>query len=165
MACRPYGSRTHRKPALLPKLKGVKRPSTVNTPAPKPKSPPRNNAPGKFIEPSPPMQLKSPVAPQVAQTLVAESPQSATHSRTLPTMSKAPVSDTQRLREPVATLAPAVMMLQSLVPLSVPESGVPSAAICHSWFVGSRLPALRQAAPAWNHVRLADGVTPGIDAA
>ena len=85
-------------------------------------------------------------------------------------MSNAPVSDTHRLREPVFTgssgsVNVVVVMLQSLVPMSVPGSGVPSAPACHSALVASRLLALRHAACAWNQVILADGVTPAIDTA
>src|SRR5262245_24611506 len=90
--------------------------------------------------------------------------QSATHSATLPTMSKWPVSETQPAREPVGSTSSA-SMLQSLEPLSTPGSGVPSAAICHSWFVASRFPALRHAAAAWNQLRNLAGATPGMDTA
>ena len=44
-------------------------------------------------------------------------------------------------------------------------SGVPRAAACHSAFVGSRFPAFRAAAVAWNQVMCRDGVTPGMDTA
>ena len=52
-------------------------------------------------------------------------------------------------------------VLQSVVPLSGPGSGVPFAPTCHSAFVGSRLPALAHASCAWNHVMFAEGVTAG----
>jgi len=39
--------------------------------------------------------------------------------------------------------------------------GVPATAACHSAFDGSRLRAFSHAAWAWNHVRFADGLTPG----
>ena len=51
-------------------------------------------------------------------------------------------------------------MLQSVVPLSGPGSGVPATAACHSAFDGSRLRAFSHAACAWNQVICADGVTP-----
>ena len=76
-------------------------------------------------------------------------------------MSKAPRADTQPLRDPVATATNALAVLQSVVPLSGPGSGVPVTAACHSAFDGSRLRAFLHAACAWNHVMFADGVTPG----
>jgi hypothetical protein len=76
--------------------------------------------------------------------LVARSAQSATHSFTFPTMSKTPQLDLQLEREPVFTASPAAEMLQSVVPLSVPGSGVPAAAPCHSRFVSSCLPESRR---------------------
>ena len=76
-------------------------------------------------------------------------------------MSKAPSDDTQLLREPVATTVNVLRVLQSVVPLSGPGSGVPATAACHSAFDGSRLPAFVHACCAWNHVMNADGVTPG----
>jgi hypothetical protein len=72
--------------------------------------------------------------------------QSATHSNRLPTMSKAPSADTQSLRDPVATATSGEPLLQSVVPLSRPGSGVPITAACHSAFDGSRLRAFLQAA-------------------
>ena len=53
------------------------------------------------------------------------------------------------------------LLLQSVVPLSGPASGVPVAPICHSALVGSRLPALAHASCAWNHVMFAAGITAG----
>ena len=49
------------------------------------------------------------------------------------------------------------MLLQSVVPLSAPGSGVPITAACHSAFEGSRLRAFSHAACAWNQVSDADG--------
>jgi predicted RecA/RadA family phage recombinase len=69
----------------------------------------------------------------------AWSTQSATHSWTFPTMSNTPQADLQLLREPVFTI-PGELTAQSVVRLSVPGSGVPATASCHSWFVGRRLP-------------------------
>jgi hypothetical protein len=76
-------------------------------------------------------------------------------------MSKAPSDDTQLLRDPVGTLVNALAVLQSVVPLSGPGSGVPATAACHSAFDGSRLREFLQACCAWNQVMNADGVTPG----
>ena len=45
-----------------------------------------------------------------------------------PTMSNAPRADTQAIRDPVATATPALAVLQSVVPLSGPGSGVPMTA-------------------------------------
>jgi|SRR5438046_10344671 len=72
-------------------------------------------------------------------------------------MSKAPRADTQLLREPVRDTEPVAALLQSVVPLSGPGSGVPFAPTCHSALVGSRLPALAHASCAWNHVMCAEG--------
>jgi hypothetical protein len=44
-------------------------------------------------------------------------------------------------------------------------SGVPAAARCHSWFVGSRLSESAQACSACNQVMQALGFTPGIETA
>jgi len=60
-----------------------------------------------------------------------------------------------------ATTAPAVAVLQSVVPLSPPGSGVPITAACHSAFDGSRLRAFSHAACAWNQVVREDGMPPG----
>src|SRR5882724_4203425 len=81
-------------------------------------------------------------------------------------MSKAPSADTQPLRDPVATCVLLTLaVLQSVVPLSGPGSGVPATANCHSAFDGSRLRELPHACCAWNHVTHAVGCTPGIDTA
>src|SRR5690606_21045488 len=87
--------------------------------------------------------------------------QSATHSKRFPTMSKAPCVETQADREPVRVAANTLKVLQSVVPLSGPGSGVPVTATCHSTFDGRRFAALLQAACAWNQVICDDGVTPG----
>ena len=50
-------------------------------------------------------------------------------------------------------------MLQSVVPLSVPGSGVPAAASCHSRPVSNRFPDRRHACAAWNQVMQALGRT------
>src|SRR5262249_51762330 len=73
------------------------------------------------------------------------SAQSATHSATFPTMSKTPQLDLQLDREPAFTASRTLTTLQSVVPSSVPGSGVPAAAPCHSRFVSSRLPESRHA--------------------
>ena len=54
---------------------------------------------------------------------------------------------------------------QSLVKLSVPGSGVPDAAPCHSRLVMSRLPDSRHASSAWNQVMQAVGCTPATETA
>src|SRR5262245_36072923 len=87
--------------------------------------------------------------------------QSATHSITFPTMSNAPSADLQLVREPVLTRVKPRFVLQSVVPLSGPGSGVPMTAACHSAFDGSRLRAFLHAACAWNQVANPDGSTPG----
>ena len=68
--------------------------------------------------------------------------------------------ETQLLRDPVSTTDIVLFVLQSVVPLSGPGSGVPTTAASHSALKGSRLPAFVHAVCAWNHVRNADGVTP-----
>jgi hypothetical protein len=75
-------------------------------------------------------------------------------------MSKAPRAETQLLREPVRVAANALFVLQSVVPLSGPGSGVPTTAPCHSAFDGRRFAAFSHATCAWNHVTCADGVAP-----
>src|SRR5213596_1268649 len=153
--------------------------ATAKTPAcvPSSKSPPRINAPGMLLKlpvspalpvvPGPPKQLKSPPAIPVwlvqSVQLTDLSAQSATHSVTFPTMSNTPQLDLQFDREPVFTASPAAEMLQSDVPLSVPGSGVPAAAPCHSWLVSSRFPESRHAWFAWNHVTQVLGCTPGME--
>src|SRR5262249_42086809 len=99
----------------------------------------------------------APHAPQVVDFCT----QSATHSSRLPTMSKAPRADLQLLREPVSTAASTLFVLQSVVPLSGPGSGVPATAACHSAFDGSRLRAFLHAASAWNPVMFPAGGPPG----
>jgi hypothetical protein len=54
-----------------------------------------------------------------------------------------------------------VIVLQSVVPLSGPGSGVPITAACHFAFDGSRLRAFWHAASAWTQVMYVDGVTAG----
>src|SRR5262249_53596224 len=140
--------------------------------------PPRTTAPGSAlagippVSPVPPKQLTSPpgMAAEIVQSVqVTFSPvvsvQSATHSAAFPTMSNTPQLDLHPVREPVATGLPAAETSQSVSPLSVPGSGVPAAARCHSSLVISRLPASAQAWLAWNHVVHVVGRTPGIEAA
>ena len=79
-------------------------------------------------------------------------------------MSNTPQADLQLLREPVFT-GPGESTAQSVVRLSVPGSGVPAAAPCHSRFVSSRLPESRHAWFAWNQLMHALGSTHGIDTA
>ena len=52
-------------------------------------------------------------------------------------------------------------VLQSVVPLSGPGSGVPVTPTCHSAFVGNRLPALAHASCAWNQLMRRAGISPG----
>src|SRR5215470_15215009 len=124
-------------------------------------APPRTSAPGKFaVVLAPARHMKSLLKPPHPVQFVEKGTHSATHSATLPTMSKAPLADTQSPRVPVSDKSsPAV--LQSVVPSSGPGSGVPFAATCHSAFVGSRLPALAHASCAWNQVMYAEGRTAG----
>src|SRR5437764_10716812 len=118
-------------------------------------------SPALPVVPGPPKQLKSPPAIPVwlvqSVQLTDLSAQSATHSATFPTMSNTPQLDLQFDREPVFTGLPAAEMLQSVVPLSVPGSGVPAAASCHSRFVASRVPASRHACAARNEAMHAPG--------
>src|SRR4051794_41106969 len=111
----------------------------ANTPPPGPvsKLPPRSSAAGPTVVDAPARQLKSPVPPKISPThAVAIGTQSATHSDRFPTMSNPPQRDTQLARDPVVpgsvTGTPSWVMLQSVLPLSVPGSGVPAAAPCHS---------------------------------
>src|SRR5881628_2803297 len=103
---------------------------------------------------------------QVVQGLPSRfgmSAQSATHSLTFPTMSKTPQLDLHFEREPVFTGLPAVEILQSVLPSSVPGSGVPAAARCHSSLRASRLPETAHACTAWNQVMHVLGITPLTD--
>src|SRR5262249_8526232 len=148
--------RAQRKPLKRSECDGSKSATTSKTPAsvPMPKSPPRTNATGRALPPfppGPPKQLESLPAKlaEVVQSVHGLGPllsaQSATHSATFPTMSKTPQFDLQLDREPVLTASSTLLTLQSVVPSSVPGSGVPAAAPCHSRFVSSRLPASRHA--------------------
>src|SRR5262245_47791022 len=127
------------------------------------KAPPRSSAPGKVaVVLAPARHISSSLKPPQPGQLVEAGTQSATHSARLPTMSKAPRAETQLLRAPVGDRpGPSPEMLQSVVPLSGPGSGVPFAPTCHSALVGSRLPALAHASCAWNHVMDAEGSTDG----
>jgi len=79
-------------------------------------------------------------------------------------MSNTPQLDLQLLRSPVDT-GSGELTAQSVARLSVPGSGVPAAAPCHSRFVSSRLPETKHAWFAWNQVMQALGSTPGIETA
>src|SRR4029453_10909099 len=110
------------------------------------KWPPRSSAAGSPSVAAPARHCVSPVglrpALQLPQ-LVARGTQSATNSSTLPTMSKAPSEDTQRLRDPVAVrLKGRPDVLQSFISSSGPGSGGPATAACHSAFDGKRLRAV-----------------------
>src|SRR5215813_3028688 len=131
--------------------------------APCRKLPPRSRAPGSPTVAAPARHWKSPVGLtsglQAPHTVDCGS-HSATHSLRLPTISKAPRDEMQLRRDPVSAAAPVLAVLQSVVPLSGPGSGVSATATCHSAFDGSRLPEFRHACCAWNQVIDADGVTP-----
>src|SRR5262245_42852511 len=121
-------------------LNGPPEPMTASGPAAAwlRKSPPRRSAPGPGAEVlAPKRHIQSSLkAPQVEQA-VDSGTHSATHSVRLPTMSRAPRADSQSLRAPVGvTTSPSV--LQDVVLLSGPASGVPVAPICHSALVGKR---------------------------
>src|SRR6266481_6173273 len=105
---------------------GVRKPVTAKTPGLRPStewnSLPRSRAPGPVVVVSAPAKHipSSLKLPQPGQA-VDRGTQSATHSITFPTMSKAPTSETQLLREPVATKAstpapPPLAVLQSCDP-------------------------------------------------
>src|SRR4029453_16919608 len=98
--------------------------------------PPRRSAPGPLaVVLAPDRHMASPLKPPQPGQAVDAGTQSATHSWRLPFMSNAPAPATRLTREPVVATANVLPMLQSVVPLSVPGSGVPRAAACHSWFV------------------------------
>jgi hypothetical protein len=59
-------------------------------------------------------------------------------------MSNTPQLDLQAAQDPVA-VGPFAPTAQSVVPLSVPGSGVPAAAPCHSRFVINRFPDSKHA--------------------
>ena len=80
-------------------------------------------------------------------------------------MSNTPQLDLQFARDPVFTGWSAVEMLQSVVPLSVPGSGVPAAARCHSSLRTSRFPETAHACTAWNQVVQVLGNTPATETA
>src|SRR5262249_57528352 len=114
-----------------------------------PNSPPRTSAPGSPASLAPNKHWKSPVGLASALQKLTHpgsdrGTQSATHSARLPTMSKAPIAETQLLRSPVPTASTAVV-LQSVIPLSGPGSGVPTTVASHSALVGSPLPPLPHA--------------------
>src|SRR5262245_19772603 len=142
---------------------GMSRTASGPAVGPKKKAPPRTRAPGKVeVVLAPTRHISSLLKPAQPRQFVEFRTQSATHSARLPTMSKAPRAETQLLRAPVGDRpGPSPEVLQSVVPLSGPESGVPFAATCHSALVGSRLPALAHASSAWNHVMNAEGSTDG----
>src|SRR5512143_2196867 len=149
---------------LGPKTDGPKLAVTVNGPAavPWPKSPPRSSAPGPLaVALAPARHILSLLKPPHPGHAVDGGTQSATHSYRLPIMSKAPRAETQLLREPVGATVKRLKVLQSVVPLSGPGSGVPFAPTCHSALLGRRLPALAHASWAWNQVMNAEGMIDG----
>src|SRR5262249_47891050 len=88
-------------------------------------APPRTSAPGEFdVVLAPARHMSSSLKLAQPGQFVEAGTQSATHSATLPTMSKAPRAETQLLRAPVRD-GPSPAVLQSVVPLSGPGSGVP----------------------------------------
>src|SRR5262245_48574707 len=108
---------------------------------------------------APERHIRSRLRPPHDGQFVERGTHSATHSSTLPLASRTPRADTQALRAPVPTTS-AMPTLQSVVPLSVPGSGVPFAPTCHSALVGSRLPELAHASCAWNQVMNCAGISP-----
>jgi hypothetical protein len=128
------------------------------------KLPPRISTPGApVVSRSPFRHCSSPVdqAPQGATAAGSESgTESATHSDRLPTMSKAPLDDTQASRDPVGTAVCVLAVLHVKMKSSGspgPRSGVPATAACHSVLVGSLLREFLHACCAWNQVMCADG--------
>src|SRR5262249_22405194 len=83
-------------------------------------APPRTGAPGKFeVVLAPARHMSSLLKPPQPGQFVEKGTHSATHSATLPTMSKAPLADTQSRRVPVSDKSsPAAV--QPLLPLSRP---------------------------------------------
>src|SRR5262245_39555165 len=121
--------------------------------APPKKKPPRISAPGPpSLSLAPARHMRSSLKPPQSTQPVERGTQSAVHSATLPTMSKAPRADTQALREPVRVVVALLAALQVVAWSSGPGSGVPFTPTCHSALVGSRLPELAHASCAWNHV-------------
>src|SRR5262245_748127 len=123
-------------------------PSTEKTPAfvLVPKLPPRISAPGAPVVAAPAKHCSSSLKPpQLPLQPVDRGPQSATHSWMFPTSSNAPPSETPPPAAPATATAPLEVLHGAL-------SEVPSVAACHSALVGSRFPAFRDAATAWNQV-------------
>ena len=152
---------------MAPETVGDPDGTTAKTPASarSDQSPPRNNAPGPPVVSAPTRHITSSLNPPQLAHAVECGTQSATHSHTFPTMSKAPQLDLQFDREPVLA-GPAELVTHVVEPSSaLPESGVPAAAACHSWFVSSRFPERRQACSAWNQVAQAVGSTPATETA
>src|SRR5215470_10789833 len=110
---------------------------------------------------APERHIRSRLKPPHDGQFVERGIHSATHSSTLPPASRTPRAETQAVRAPVSTTSVVTPMLQSVVPLSVPGSGVPFAPTCHSALVGNRLAELAHASCAWNHVMNCAGISPG----
>src|SRR5713101_2776341 len=101
-------------------------------------------APGPMVIVSAPARhIRSSLKPPQPGQAVESGTQSATHSNTFPTMSKAPQFDTH----PAVPADPGPPVTIHGAP-----SGVPAAVSCHSRFVRSRLPESLHACAAWNHV-------------
>src|SRR6185295_16531909 len=73
--------------------------------------------------------------------------------------------DVHLARDPDSTGLLRPPTLQSVSPSSVPGSGVPAAARCHSWFVSKRFPERAHACSAWNQVTQLVGSTPATETA
>lgn len=129
---------------------GTSLPTTAKTPASEPsfQPPPRSNAPGPAVREAPARQFQSPEPNRSVIQAVLSGVQSATHSQRLPTMSKAPTSETQADRDPVAVTPGArLSVLHVVLPSSAPAvSGVPRAAACHSALVAAACP---HSGPQW----------------
>src|SRR5262245_13914881 len=159
----PGFSAAQRKPTKPNAAATPRPPAIASGPAPVPstKEPPRVSAPGppdNVLAPA--RHIRSSLPPSQLVHTVESGDQSATHSSRLPAMSKAPRAEMQAAAEPVRDTT-FVALLQSVVPLSGPGSGVPSAPTCHSALDGSLLPELAHACCAWNHVTCADGICDG----
>src|SRR4029077_18901973 len=75
----------------------------------------------------------------------------------------APQFDLHLAREPDSKALWRPPTLQSVSPSSVPGSGVPAAARCHSWLVSKRFPESAHACSAWNQVTQLVGFTPATE--
>lgn len=90
------------KPDVVERVRRGEVHNTAKTPA---LAPPRISAPGPQMVDAPARHIESSLDPNHPGQFVLSGTQSATHSQRFPTMSKAPTSATQVLREPVGTTA------------------------------------------------------------